>query len=71
MQWQSWAEFWDMGGKAFFVWGSYGFTFALIAIELVHIGWQRKNTLQRLLRWRRATGKDHASGNPTSPESHS
>jgi len=35
MQWESWSAFWDMGGAAFYVWGSYGLTFALIALELV------------------------------------
>ena len=31
MQWESWSAFWDMGGAAFFVWGSYGVTFAVMA----------------------------------------
>lgn len=34
MQWDSWSTFWRMGGDAFFVWGSYGITVALIALEL-------------------------------------
>ena len=28
-------EFFAMGGYAFYVWGSYGVTFALLALELV------------------------------------
>ncbi|MGD9870538.1 MAG: heme exporter protein CcmD [Thauera sp.] len=58
MQWESWSAFWDMGGAAFFVWGSYGLTFALIALELVLVFQRRKDTVVRLLRWRRAVGKD-------------
>ena len=69
MQWQSWTEFWNMGGKAFFVWGSYAVTFLLIAIELVQISWKRKNTLQRLMRWRRAIGKDHTARSINASES--
>ncbi len=58
MQWESWSAFWDMGGAAFFVWGSYGLTFALIALELVLVVQRRKETVRRLSRWRRAVGKD-------------
>ncbi len=58
MQWQSWSAFWEMGGAAAYVWGSYGLTFALIALELVLVLRRRKDTVRRLLRWRRAVGKD-------------
>ena len=34
MSWNSWEEFWDMGGYAVFVWGSYGVVFAGVALEL-------------------------------------
>ena len=34
MSWNSWEEFWDMGGYAFFDWGSYGVVFAGVALEL-------------------------------------
>jgi len=34
MSWNSWEEFWDMGGYALFVWGSYGVVFAGVALEL-------------------------------------
>jgi heme exporter protein D len=52
-----------MGGAAFFVWGSYGLTFALIALELVLVFQRRKDTTRRLLRWRRAVGKDAGKRN--------
>ena len=62
-QWESWSAFWDMGGAAFYVWGSYGLTFALIALELVLVFQRRKDTVQRLLRWRRAVVKDSVKRN--------
>lgn len=34
MNWNSWAEFWDMGGYALYVWGSYGVVLAGVALEL-------------------------------------
>lgn len=58
MQWESWSAFWDMGGAGAFVWGSYGVTFALVALELVLVMQRRRDTVKRLLRWRRAVGKD-------------
>jgi len=58
MQWESWSEFWNMGGAAFYVWGSYGLTFALIALELVLVFQRRKDTVNRLLRWRKAVGRN-------------
>jgi heme exporter protein D len=38
MHWSSWQAFWDMGGYALFVWGSFGVTFLLIALEV----WQAR-----------------------------
>ena len=35
MNWGGWAEFWAMGGYGFYVWGSYGVTFACLALEIV------------------------------------
>jgi len=55
MNWGSWAEFWSMGGKAFYVWGSYGVTFLLIAVELVMVLGRRKQVIHRLQRLRRAS----------------
>jgi heme exporter protein D len=58
MQWESWSEFWNMGGAAMFVWGSYGVTFALVALEFFLVRRRRLDTVRRLLRWRRAVGKE-------------
>ena len=37
-------EFFAMGGYAFYVWGSYGVTFALLAIELVVLLKRKRET---------------------------
>ena len=54
MQWESWSAFWNMGGSALFVWGSYGVTAACIAAELILVFRRRSETVRRLLRLRRA-----------------
>jgi heme exporter protein D len=38
MRWESWTEFWAMGGYAVYVWGSMGVTVLLLAVEV----WQAK-----------------------------
>jgi len=48
MNWNSWAEFWDMGGYAFFVWGSYGAVAVGMALELWLARHQRKAVLSAL-----------------------
>ncbi len=60
MQWESWSAFWNMGGAAFYVWGSYGLTFALMVLELALLFRRQKDSVTRLLRWRRAVGKNSA-----------
>jgi heme exporter protein D len=37
-------EFFAMGGYAFYVWGAYGVTFALLAIELVVLLKRKRET---------------------------
>ena len=39
MRWESWAEFWAMGGYAVYVWGSVGATVLLLWIEV----WQARH----------------------------
>ncbi len=34
MRWDSWADFWSMGGYGLYVWGSMGVTFLLMALEV-------------------------------------
>jgi len=48
MIWDSWSDFWAMGGRAFFVWGSYGATALCVVVELVLLGRARKKALAAL-----------------------
>lgn len=48
MQWNSVSEFFAMGGYAFYVWGSFGLTAAVMVIEMVLIRQQRAELLQDL-----------------------
>ena len=34
MIWESWSQFWDMGGYGLYVWGSIGVTAACMGIEV-------------------------------------
>lgn len=48
MQWQSMADFLAMGGRGFYVWGSYGVSAVLILAELWLLRQRRRSTLARL-----------------------
>jgi heme exporter protein D len=50
MRWDSWADFWHMGGYAVYVWGSVGVSFALLALEV----WWVRRVRARTLAWLRA-----------------
>jgi heme exporter protein D len=65
MQWESWSAFWNMGGAAAFVWGSYAVTLLLVAVELVLVLRRRRDTVRRLIRLRRVTapGRDEQRAN--------
>jgi len=43
--WSSWAEFWAMGGHAFFVWMSYGALLVAVVVELVSLRLRRRRAL--------------------------
>ncbi len=45
MNWGSASEFFAMGGKALYVWGSYAMTALVIAIEVIYLR-QRERTLR-------------------------
>lgn len=64
MIWASWSAFWQMGGAAFYVWGSYGVTLLVLVVELLLLFRRRRDTLTRLRRLRRAS-----MGRPASIES--
>lgn len=45
MVWDSWSAFWAMGGRGFFVWGSYGVLALCVIAELVALSRARKRAL--------------------------
>lgn len=50
MNWNSWSEFFHMGGYALYVWGSYAVTAALIVGEILLLRARRNNALKMALR---------------------
>ena len=48
MQWNSVSDFFNMGGYAFYVWGSFGLTAALMVLEMLLIRSQRRELLRDL-----------------------
>ena len=49
MQWHSVSEFFAMGGYAFYVWGSFGATAVVIALEVWQVRARRRQILRNLL----------------------
>jgi heme exporter protein D len=45
MNWNSWSEFFHMGGYAFYVWGSYALTAVLIVGEILLLRSHRQKAL--------------------------
>jgi len=48
MRWESWSDFWAMGGYAVYVWGSVGVTVLLIVIEIWVARMARRDALQQV-----------------------
>ena len=42
MRWESWSQFWSMGGYAVYVWGSVGVTALLMALEVLEARWAHR-----------------------------
>ncbi|MBK7647189.1 MAG: heme exporter protein CcmD [Betaproteobacteria bacterium] len=60
IHWNSFADFIAMGGYGFYVWGSFGATVLIMAIEPIVVIRNRKSTIARLKRQLRAdTRADH------------
>ena len=51
------AEFFNMGGYAFYVWGAYGVTLLVFIIEILLVNHKRKTTLQQVRLMREAGGE--------------
>lgn len=49
MQWLSAADFFNMGGYAFYVWGSFGTTAAVMVTEVLQVRAKRREILRNLL----------------------
>jgi len=49
MQWLSVADFFNMGGYAFYVWGSFGITALVVVAEIWQVRMQRREILRNLL----------------------
>ena len=45
--WSSWSEFFAMGGFGFYIWGSYGVAFVLLAGEVLMLWKRKRNIVQR------------------------
>ncbi|WP_153130103.1 heme exporter protein CcmD [Dechloromonas hortensis] len=54
IHWNSFADFLAMGGYGFYVWGSFGATALIMAIEPIMVARNRKTTITRLQRQMRA-----------------
>ncbi|HEY0062558.1 MAG TPA: heme exporter protein CcmD [Telluria sp.] len=49
MIWQSWSDFFAMGGYGSYVWGSVGATFALLLGEIAALRVRRRTALRALI----------------------
>ncbi len=58
--WNSFADFIAMGGYGFYVWGSFGLTALIMAIEPIAVMRNRRTTLARLKRQLRAESRNTA-----------
>jgi heme exporter protein D len=64
-------EFFQQGGYAGYVWGSFGMTFALLLIEIIQLRGSRRTTLtrlSRLMRVRAPRQRGAADGEDSRPE---
>ena len=48
MRWESWSQFWAMGGYAVYVWGSVGVTALLMAVDVLQARWAHRAMLKQL-----------------------
>ena len=55
--WNSFSDFIAMGGYGFYVWGSFGLTALIMAIEPIMVARNQKSTIARLKRQLRAESR--------------
>jgi heme exporter protein D len=61
MIWNSWQDFWAMGGYGLYVWGSFGVSAGLMVYEMYWVKQARNKALQQVAQELRAAethGKD-------------
>jgi len=58
MNWNSWSDFFAMGGYALYVWGSVLMTIVLIAGEVVSVRMRRNSLMKMYGRWIRTTRRE-------------
>ncbi len=58
MSWGGWSNFWAMGGYAGFVWGSYGVTLLVLALEVYLLRRRRARALAAIRRTRHQMARD-------------
>lgn len=58
MNWNSWSDFFAMGGYALYVWGSVLMTVILLAGEVIALRMRRKTLLKLYGRWIRNTRRE-------------
>ena len=54
MTWASWNDFFAMGGYGLYVWGSYGVTLAVMAVEIAALRRRKRIALENARRLRSA-----------------
>jgi heme exporter protein D len=57
IHWNSFSDFIAMGGYGFYVWGSFGATVLIMAIEPILVARNQKTTIARLKRQLRAEAR--------------
>lgn len=60
IHWNSLADFLAMGGYGLYVWGSFGVTALILAIEPLLVAKKNKETIRRLKRQLRALDSAHS-----------
>ena len=60
IHWNSFADFLAMGGYGLYVWGSFGVTALIMAVEPIVVARNRKATIARLRRQLRAESRNSA-----------
>jgi heme exporter protein D len=64
IHWNSLADFLAMGGYGLYVWGSFGVTVLIMAVEPLLIAKRKKETIRRLKRQMRADLHGNPTGTP-------